>query len=98
MWRLALIDPPLANEVRHAAVAAGVALDLDLRKQRFGSAPILLVTVGIGLKRQNQHHMKRAQLDRLSGTLVGRHRPLVRLPEPPPERVSRQAGLPGNRM
>ena len=94
--RLVLAQAPIANEIGGAAVAAGVAVGLDLRKQRLGRAPVLLVAVGIGLERQFHRHMKRARLACSGGTLVCRHRRLIRLLELLPERVTRQASVLGD--
>ena len=72
MLRVALLPAPGAREVGDAAVAAGVAVSLDLREQRLGGAAILLDTVGVGRQGQFQHGVKRRQFAGHFATPVAR--------------------------
>ena len=60
--RLALLLAPSPNEIGQSAVAAPIALRLQLRQQRPRTAPGMLGSVGIGLERLHQHPLKSAEL------------------------------------
>lgn len=49
-WRIAFAASPFAGEVGHTAIAASVAIGLDLLEQGFGGAAVLLDAMGIGLE------------------------------------------------
>ena len=83
--------PPGADEVGDAAVTAGVAIGLDLAKQGFGGAPVLLGAVGVGFESQLQRLVKRCEFVGRLLAPVGRLVHLVGAPHPLAYRVARQA-------
>lgn len=92
MWRIGFTTVPIANEIGDPAVAARVALRLDLRKQRLAGAPVLLDAVRVGLERQFKRGMKRIQLGGHPLPAVAwRCNVLLGLPDPFAQRVARQA-------
>ena len=59
MRGLTFAATPVADEIGDLAVAAGITVRLDLRKQGLGRAPVLFCTMGIGFERLLQRLMKR---------------------------------------
>ena len=63
--RVAFALAPIADEISDPAIAACVAVCLDLGEQCFAGTPILLVAMGIGFERLFQRLVKRGYLKRL---------------------------------
>lgn len=81
---IALPAAPFAGEIGDPAVAAGVAVGLDLREQCLAGAAVLLDTKGVGLERLLQRGLIRTELVRHPAAPVARRddHVLFRLPEP----------------
>ena len=60
--RLALLLAPSPNEIGQSAIAAPIALRLQLRQQRPRTTTGMFGSVGIGLERLHQRRLKRAEL------------------------------------
>ena len=90
---LARVLSPRPDEVRHRAVAATVALGLDLHKQRPRRAPLVPNSVGIRLERRHQRRLKRRELAHLLRPLIPRLDRRRRL-QPLLDGVPRQTRLP----
>ena len=82
---------PVTDEGGELAIAAGLAIRLDLRKERLGSSPVLPGAVGVGLERLNDGRVKRRQLARYCGSDIRWLLRLLFLAKPSPYRVARQS-------
>jgi len=89
---VAFAATPFPCEIDDAAVAAGVAVGLDLQEQRLAGAPVLLDAQRVGLEGQFQRGMVGRELGRYSLAMVARrcHDRLIWLPEPLAQRVAGQ--------
>ena len=94
--RLARTEAPLPDEVRHAGIAAGVTLVLDLGKQRARRAPVALGAMRIGRKRLRQPRLEQRQLARpIASSILGTVGYRRRL-DPLLDGVARQSSTPRN--
>src|SRR5471032_1087674 len=91
-WGVAFAAAPFTGEIGDPAIAASVAVGLDLREQCLAGAAILFDAVGVRLEGLLQRGLIRGQLVWSLAALIARRRDHLglRFPEPFTQRVAGQ--------
>ena len=89
MGHFAFTPAPVANEVSDAAVAARIAICLNLGKQLFGGTPVLFETRGFSFECLFQRGVEGGEFAKLFAASVTRWLRLLGTAQPPAYGVAR---------